>query len=121
MGARANIRFRFDDENSIYLYGHWDGPRLAENLAEHLATEVARGRWNDESYLCRVLVHRILNDMGDPDSATGHGLAPYEVDNEYPITIVDLPTQQVMIGDSVWSYQAFAALSPAEIRKLVDP
>jgi len=48
MGDRANFGFRDSKENIIFLYGHWAGHRMLENLAD--AVQAAEPRWGDESY-----------------------------------------------------------------------
>ena len=50
MGDRANFGFKDSKGDTLYLYGHWAGHRMLENLAN--AVEQARPRWSDHSYAC---------------------------------------------------------------------
>ncbi len=86
MGDRANFGFRDSKENIIFLYGHWAGHRMLENLAN--AVEAARPRWGDESYATRICVSQLINE--EWASETGWGLNVNQIgDNEHKIPVVD--------------------------------
>lgn len=92
MGMRQNIRIDYQKEQdekpkSIYIYSHWDGDGP---LKEKLKQALIRGkeRWHDESYLTRIIFSEIIRD--DIDGLTGYGLAPYEIDPEYPTIIINM-------------------------------
>ena len=86
MGDRANFGFRDSKENIIFLYGHWAGHRMLENLAN--AVEQARPRWNDESYATRICVSQLVNE--EWASETGWGLNVNEIgDNEHKVPVID--------------------------------
>lgn len=76
---------------SIYFYTHWG----AEGLEEVLAGALKRGksRWNDESYLARIIFTDMTADAGD--DITGYGIAPYCMDDQYPTLVVDMKAQTV--------------------------
>lgn len=94
MGMRRNIELKFPmDEGktqSIYLYTHWGAEGLEHLLAKALDQD--RGRWNDPSYLARYIVSQVVDSH---DDTTGHGLAPYEVDPEFPTLVVNLKEKTV--------------------------
>lgn len=73
MGDRRNIIVEFSDTNSVALYTHWDGYRTREILAAGL--DRGRGRWDDPSYLTRILFCEMV--QGDEMSETGYGIEPF--------------------------------------------
>ncbi len=84
MGDRANIVLRQQDQH-IYLYTHWDGEELPETLRQGLIR--GQSRWDDETYLGRVLFDEMVKD--DKDGVTGFGIGVYPSDNEHPYLVVD--------------------------------
>jgi hypothetical protein len=94
MGDRANFGFRDRNENIIFLYGHWAGYRMLEQLGNALVQ--AKPRWNDESYATRICVSQLVN--AEWDRETGWGLSVNEIqDNEHKIPVVDWAKQTVTL------------------------
>jgi len=86
MGDRANFGFRDSKENIVFLYGHWAGYRMLENLAD--AVSAAEPRWNDESYATRIAISHLIKD--EWASETGWGITVNELaDNEHKVPIID--------------------------------
>lgn len=92
MGMRQNIRIDYQKEQdekpkNIFIYSHWDGDGP---LKEKLKQALIRGkeRWFDESYLARIIFSEIIRE--DINGLTSYGLAPYEVDHNYPTIIIDM-------------------------------
>jgi len=86
MGDRANFGFRDSKEDIIFLYGHWAGHRMLENLAD--AVQAAEPRWSDESYATRIAISRLVGD--EWTSETGWGLTVNALaDNEHKVPIID--------------------------------
>ena len=86
MGDRANFGFRDSKEDIIFLYGHWAGHRMLENLAD--AVQAAEPRWNDESYATRIAISRLIGD--EWTSETGWGISVNTLaDNEHKVPIID--------------------------------
>jgi hypothetical protein len=86
MGDRANFGFRDSKEDIIFLYGHWAGHRMLENLAD--AVQAAEPRWNDESYATRIAISRLIGD--EWTSETGWGISVNALaDNEHKVPIID--------------------------------
>ena len=86
MGDRANFGFRDSKENIVFLYGHWAGHHMLENLAN--AVEAARPRWGDESYATRICVSQLINE--EWASETGWGIYVNQIgDNEHKIPVID--------------------------------
>ena len=97
MGDRGNIKV-----GKVYLYTHWSGSYIKEILKKALSREQ---RWNDESYLTRIIFCEMLE--GDIDGETGFGISTEIVDNEYPILEVDVENQEVKCNGNVWSFEEF--------------
>lgn len=101
MGDRANIyvvdraRVAYDDNETtgIYLYTHWAGSEWPEMLRTALALPTARRRWNDGSYLLRIVADSMFKNLRDEE--TGGGISTYPTDNEHLITILDIERQMV--------------------------
>jgi len=86
MGDRANFGFRQSNENVVFLYGHWAGHRMLENLADVVLT--AKPRWDDEAYATRICISNLVAD--EWSSLTGWGITVNELaDNEHKVPVID--------------------------------
>ena len=86
MGDRANFGFKDRKGDTVFLYGHWAGHRMLENLAD--AVQAAEPRWNDEGYATRIAISQLIND--EWPSETGWGITVNELaDNEHKVPIID--------------------------------
>jgi hypothetical protein len=86
MGDRANFGFRDSKENIVFLYGHWAGHRMLQNLAD--AVQIAHPRWNDEAYATRITISQMIGD--EWASETGWGISVNQLaDNEHKVPIID--------------------------------
>jgi hypothetical protein len=96
MGDRANIYLR-DSENTsgIYLYTHDDAQSWPSRLQE--ALRFGKSRYNDPSYLSRIIASRVFADL--VDSVIGGGLSTELGDNQYPLLCVDLLGRRVGLCD----------------------
>ncbi len=81
MGDRRNIIVEFNDVNSVALYTHWSGSSMKETLAR--ALDRGRGRWDDPTYLTRIIFSQMIADDNESDvieplmSETGFGIEPF--------------------------------------------
>ena len=96
MGMRRNIKLIYepgqsDELRPIYFYAHWGG----ETMPKKLQNALIRGkeRWNDESYLARIIFSELINE--EKMDLQGYGIAPYEMDENYPTIVVNLPDNTV--------------------------
>ncbi len=91
MGARTNINLSFGEEGKINIYLHWggeDGPKIVAQ-----ALERGRDRWDDESYLARIIISEAVKFAGINDP-TGCGISPGEpVEEEYETQYINLKEQ----------------------------
>ena len=86
MGMRRNIALDYGGERKIYLYTHWDGEHLEHILRDALIR--GRSRWDDPSYLARIIFSEMIQD--EVLLTTGYGIAPYAMDDgEFPTIKVD--------------------------------
>jgi len=96
MGDRANVAFRTDINSNahVWLYTHYSGYDLPGMLLAAMKTRQAQARLTDESYLCRILIDRLMIDhIGE----TGYGISTRMGDNSYPIIEVDIPAQTIRV------------------------
>jgi hypothetical protein len=86
MGDRANFGFKDRKGDTIFLYGHWAGHRMLENLAD--AVSAAESRWDDETYATRIAISNLIND--EWKSTTGWGISVNQLaDNEHKVPIIN--------------------------------
>ena len=86
MGDRANFGFRDSKENIVFLYGHWAGHNMLQNLAD--AVQIAHPRWTDEAYATRIAISQMIGD--EWRSETGWGIYINQLgDNEHKVPIID--------------------------------
>jgi hypothetical protein len=93
--------------NSIWLYTHWNGDSLPEDLLRALSR---RERWNDPSYLARIIFSKMIEN--DLKEATGYGISLSRVDYNYPDIEIGLSyypeKHYIRIGNKKWpNYNAF--------------
>lgn len=96
MGDRANVCIVQHPRGNkpdglVYLYTHWGGYELPQTVANALIR--GKGRWDDESYLARIIFSEMIKD--DVLDETGFGISTYQVDNEHPIIVVDCESKTV--------------------------
>lgn len=93
MGDRSNIVIHQSNGDRVYLYGHWMGEDSINVVWDVLSIGA---RWNDESYLARMMFSEMTH--GAYDCETGFGIsANYPPDNEYPFIVLYPKDQTVQI------------------------
>lgn len=103
MGDRANIKFVEEDGGTLFFYSHWGGPKMVWQWLHRALSR--RQRWDDSQYLAAIIMREAAK--GDLESTTGLGLSTQIHDNSHPILIADVNTQQVRLGDKVWTFDEF--------------
>jgi hypothetical protein len=91
MGMRRNIALDYGRERKIYLYTHWGAEGLEDVLRDALLR--GRSRWDDPSYLARIIFSEMIQD--EVLDTTGYGIAPYVMDDEFRTIEVDLEKRTV--------------------------
>jgi hypothetical protein len=90
MGDRANFGFRDSKDNVVFLYGHWAGHNMLQNLAD--SVQIARPRWTDESYATRICISQMIGEGWAQE--TGWGISVNQLgDNEHKVPIIDWRNQ----------------------------
>jgi len=127
MGDRGNIVVKQWDGGSVYLYTHWGGSSLPSVLQTALAK---RWRWNDPSYLTRIIFD--VMTAGEHDEETGYGISTDAPDNEHPFIVVDCKAQKVAFagdpdlvytesaGGNVWTFEEYIAIDDATLQEVFD-
>jgi hypothetical protein len=114
MGDRANFGFKDRKEDIIFLYGHWAGHRMLENLAN--AVEKARPRWNDETYATRIAISQLVNE--EWTSETGWGLSVNALaDNEHKVPIIDWAAKTFTLMEEDLQTEVFSTTLDAFVTK----
>jgi hypothetical protein len=89
MGDRANVCVKgWGNEGDVFLYTHWTGTELPQIVQTALAR---RERWDDNSYLTRIIFCEMVK--GDEDGSTGYGISATVGDGDDRVLVVDPNTE----------------------------
>jgi hypothetical protein len=114
MGDRTNFGFRDSKENIIFLYGHWAGYRMLENLAD--AVSAAEPRWSDEAYATRIAISHLIKD--EWASETGWGIYVNQLgDNEHKVPIIDWKNKTFTLMEEDLKTAVFSTSLEAFVKK----
>ena len=91
MGDRSNVVVK-DGQSQVWLYGHWNGESYVNDTQAALARRV---RWNDPSYLARIIFDQLTD--GQHGEETGFGISTSIGDNNRPILVVDVRRQIIYL------------------------
>lgn len=107
MGERRQMVLYEEEERDpfLFVYTHWGGEELEGVVAQGLFR--GRPRWNDSSYLARILVSEMF--MPDIDGLTNFGLSGSSFGVEYDDVHVYLASKRVRIDDEVWDFDEYVA------------
>jgi len=124
MGDRANVCVQNPDtkEAPVYLYSHWGGENLPFVVQQALNSEAGRGRWQDPTYLTRIIFCKMIGD--DVDGETGYGISSTMCDNEHPIIVVSCDKQKIGLATEdnptnpyvEWTFEAYCKLSQSKLK-----
>ena len=97
---RQNVKMIFKadkdeaKEKAIYIYSHWDGDEGDSPLMKKVRNAIARRqRWDDASYLGRIIFSEIIKD--DIGGERGYGLSTEQTDPNYADIVIDMERQTV--------------------------
>ena len=98
MGDRGNVRIvsAIEDATDVYFYTHWYGSDLQTIVAAAIASPQGQKRWDDESYLNRIIFEEMLKYASDKE--TGFGIASYEIDSG-SLVIVNHKNKTMTLGN----------------------
>jgi hypothetical protein len=110
MGSRTAWKIITDNSGAAtWLYSHWGGESKFEDTQNALVAGMPR--WSDTSYGTRVFISNIVRENWSEE--TGFGITSTLVDAECPFeesyfsAVIDFTTQQVSLGEMVWSFAEF--------------
>lgn len=83
MGDRGNVVVQYDNGSEVFLYTHWGRSELKETVAD--ALDRGRDRWNDDSYLARIIFSEMTRDYIEDE--TGFGISPFITDGDRTVVI----------------------------------
>jgi hypothetical protein len=121
MGDRGQIAIEQDNNHfpaPVFFYTHWQGHAIKQRLQE--ALEKGKGRWDDPSYLARIIFCQLVRE--EWNKTDGFGLMGVSAgDSEYPLLCVNMREQKVAERASnedieapatnVWTFEAFTKLT----------
>jgi len=118
MGDRANIYIKQEGrkDEGIYLYTRSGGSGLPFVLQG--ALKRGESRWNDESYLARIIFCEMIQTRVMDE--TGYGISIYPPDNEYPLLVVDCASQEVSVSDCPYNGEERKKTKFADFVKLTE-
>ncbi len=94
MGSRGNIKTTCKDGKApIWFYTHWQGHKTPELLQK--ALQVGQSRWDDESYLNRIIFQTMVALA--IDETTGFGISTIPNDFNNPDVVVDHDKKEVYL------------------------
>ena len=99
MGDRATFVIESRSE-PLYLYGHWAGEGMLDNLAKAIEAALPRIEMEDDVYATRIIISYLIGD--DWRSDTGWGLSTYFCDAEHSVPVVNLKTKTVRLLPHSW-------------------
>jgi hypothetical protein len=103
MGDRGNLGIIQPSDDVLFIYTHWTGSTLLNDLAQALA--VAHPRWTETDYATRIIVSQIIGEQWDTTS--GFGLSVNALgDTEqppHPTPVVSFSRQVVSIFEPTWT------------------
>ena len=114
MGDRANFGFKDSKGDTLYLYGHWAGHRMLQNLAD--AVSAAEPRWGDDSYATRICISQLVNE--EWASETGWGLYINQIgDNEHKVPVINWADKTFTLFEEDLSTEVFSTSLEAFVKK----
>lgn len=114
MGDRANFGFKDRKGDTVFLYGHWAGHRMLENLAD--AVSAADSRWDDETYATRIAISYLIND--EWKSTTGWGISVNQLaDNEHKVPIINWAAKTFTLMEEDLKTEVFTTSLAAFVAK----
>ncbi len=97
MGNRANVQIKYNEGSDIFFYSHWDGTGLNQIVKKALIR--GKSRWNNESYLARIIFSEMIK--GAILEETGYGISPWECEEGAPKVIVDMKKLVMIDTDGI--------------------
>ena len=124
MGCRGTIEVWNDadapksEETPVVLYTHWGAREMEDDLRDVLSRKL---RWNDPSYLSRMIFSRMIRN--DIDGELNYGILTDNVGDAEVEIVVDCNRQEVIVKgwDENDTYTFDDFINPDEIETLKQP
>ena len=100
MGDRAQVYIM---DTGVYLYTHWGGSRIANDVREALAK---RWRWYDPEYLARIIFDVMTRGLQGEEIGFGIGTSENS-DLQHPLITINCDTETITIGTESQSFEEF--------------
>lgn len=114
MGARVIFNIKHSNEMYVCIYSHWGEDTRYQDLAR--AIDVARPRWDDESYFTRILISQLVNNDWNQELHYGVWPSSSPCLDETNIEI-DLTDKTVMDVSGLFTFSEFVK---AFLREVVN-
>lgn len=112
MGDRANILVKYDDDDpGVYLYTHWGGSGLPEDLQYALGR---KERWTDAPYLTRIIFCAMVR--GNESGTTGYGISSCLTDGQERTLVVHCAKRMVFYEGWSCTFQEFVDMEDVKSR-----
>lgn len=105
MGDRVIYNIKQGENQFVCFYAHWGLSSAFQDLAR--ALDKGRSRWDDPSYLTRIIVSQIVGDQWDETTGFGLWVSAEPCDYEENF-LVDLVEKTVTAVDGTKSFEDFA-------------
>ena len=119
MGDRATVEIWNNaaapksEERPVVLYTHWRGSTLIQDVMSAIER---RERWDDPSYLSRIIFCHMLNGSNDPlNDSTGYGILTDNVGDAWLEIVVDCDRQEIIVkefdkNNETYTFDEFAKM-----------
>jgi hypothetical protein len=108
------------DHPPIYVYCHWLGADVSVAVQDALSRGASR--WDDPSYLSRIIIEELIDNASYGGSAGGCGIGtgttPDDHDGYYNMVHVWIPEKHVVIGDHHFSFENYIHVPTDELRSV---
>lgn len=94
MGCRGQILI---EDIGVYLYTHFGGDEMVNDLKKTLAMPGVRYRWRDDEYLARIIFSQMVKD--DIDGTTGYGIGNSQHGDIYKLITINIENQTIEVLD----------------------
>jgi hypothetical protein len=101
MGDRGQVYVHEGRKRGVYLYTHWRGTELPEDVKKAMAR--GRSRWDDTPYLTRIIFSQMI--MGSVGDADGYGIDAHDMGPDHDTIKVDTVSQTVTYEGKTYTFE----------------
>jgi hypothetical protein len=104
MGDRAQVCVRELDERGVYLYTHWGGEELIDDVL--VALKHGKDRWDDAEYLARIVFCQMVHNDFQGTTDFGIGTSMHG-DLDHPLISLITDSETIVVGRVRSSFSEF--------------